>query len=171
MKVRIGERFVFDDRGGVFQRVSWEKSRCIYGSNFGTELEIDPEVSVYAIFDKDKFTKANRHESSEESVDPEPTAVPVRSFSRGSEMDATWQQTTTTTPVEGVTMKVAFIDESDKVLHEIECVSAAQVAALTGSDFIRIKVPNMDVDVFRVSDVGFDYIDQKLCVTIEPRDA
>ena len=177
-KVRIGERLVFDDRGGVFQRVSWDKVRCIYGSNFGTELDINPEVSVYAIFDKEKGTRTNKpvfaeNEGTEvQSSVVVDTAVSVPEIQRdhASEYQSPCGGSVSSVKSAEGTIRVIFIDEHDKILTEIPVASAVQVSALTRADFIRMKVPNKDTDVFRVTDVGFDSIEQTLCLSIEERD-
>jgi len=49
--VRPHGRFVFDDRGGVWKRTAWTRARCIYGKEYGTEIDVDPNVPVYVIFD------------------------------------------------------------------------------------------------------------------------
>jgi hypothetical protein len=49
-RVRTGVRFVYDHIGGVHLKVSRDKTRCIYGSSFGKELPVDPDLSVYALY-------------------------------------------------------------------------------------------------------------------------
>jgi hypothetical protein len=177
-KVRVGERFVFDDRGGVFQRISWEKARCIYGSNFGTEIDINPDISVYAIFDRDRSMRLNKREEPDtESQAPLTASVPVSiipapvSETAGSSaVPGIWTQNTQTmtTPIEGV-IRVVFVDEEDKLVGEIPAASAVQVAALTKSDFIKLAIDGV-VKIFRVSDVGFDNPNQILSMCVEESD-
>lgn len=180
-KVRVGERFVFDDRGGVFQRVSWEKARCIYGSSFGTEIDINPDISVYAIFDREKSMRMNKREPEQESpgpvtndIDlsvPVPANVPVPEAMQ--DHPSEYQPPIGgAVPVPAPTesgIRITFIDEHDKVVSEIACASAAEVSALTKSDFVKLKVGGT-VKVYRVSDVGYDYPEQTLCLSVDERD-
>lgn len=56
-KVRNGEKFVLDDRGGVWERVGdgehGVKARCYFGPRdvYGVEIEVDPNAYCYVIFE------------------------------------------------------------------------------------------------------------------------
>lgn len=61
-KVRVGTRFVFEDRGGIWEKVSETKARCFFGKREEqekrVEIDISPETFVFAMFDEPR-----RHES------------------------------------------------------------------------------------------------------------
>jgi len=58
-RVRIGERFVFDDIGGVYTKLSSGVAKCVYGPNFGKEVEINKDMSVYVILNEQGLKKLN----------------------------------------------------------------------------------------------------------------
>lgn len=80
--VKAYGRFVFDDRGGVWKRTEWKKARCIYGREYGIEIDVDPNVSVYAIFDTPRRIQRDSNRDVEEGteskggVDERPTEPP-----------------------------------------------------------------------------------------------
>ena len=184
-KVRIGERFVYDDRGGVFQRVSWEKARCIYGSGFGVELDINPEMSVYAIFDKEKSTRINKHEVPVDTGMVAPAEVNTAEVQESVAVPVNAPAVVQDHLVEsegyvGIVcqppmmsldsgLRVVFTDDKDRVINEIACVSSAEVSALLRSDFIKLKVGG-SVKVFHVVDVGYDTDEKTLYLSVERND-
>lgn len=201
-KVRIGERFVYDDRGGVFQRISWEKARCIYGSNFGTELVVNPDMSVYAILDRQRVPRPSKNEASDDcsagvvntavlqsscpkchgSLIGKPAGCPTCDImvpdALTSSQDASVVPVTQKEqpeqeygglkcqlPIEGG-LKVVFTNDDDKVISEISNATAAQIAALTKSDFIKLNIDGK-VEMLRVSDVGFDVTENVLYLSVD----
>lgn len=49
-RVRIGERLVLNDRGGVWQKIGNNKAKNIYGGEYGTEIDIPSDTPVYVHF-------------------------------------------------------------------------------------------------------------------------
>ena len=50
-RVRPGTRFVFEDRGGIWEKVAETKARCFFGKREeqGLEIDISPETFVFAL--------------------------------------------------------------------------------------------------------------------------
>jgi hypothetical protein len=52
--VRVGEKFVFDDRGGVWEKVNDNTARCFFGSrnDFRSEITLEnPDAFCYVMFE------------------------------------------------------------------------------------------------------------------------
>ena len=52
--VRVGEKFVFDDRGGVWEKVNESLARCFFGSrnDFRSEITLEnPDAYCYVMFE------------------------------------------------------------------------------------------------------------------------
>ena len=151
-RVRAGERFVFDHIGGVYQKVSPDKARCIYGKNFGNEEPITPDISVYVIFeDRDKMKKIGAPRG-EDISDCGPGMVhtlvgykePVLAEIPGvaSEVQPTVQ---TAAPVvcEG-TMQIVVLDEDENVLMKIPNATVQQVVAFSKAEGVRLNKQDKD---------------------------
>ena len=86
-RVRIRGRFVYGDRAGVWQKVSWDKTRCIYGRDYGTEVDVQPGIPVYVIFEnkfnrfgsRDEYDRRpdgdHRYSEQRESAGSQPQAI------------------------------------------------------------------------------------------------
>jgi hypothetical protein len=58
--VRTGERFVFEDRGGVWEKVADARCRCVFGNrdDYGKEIDLPQDVFVFVMFDGKKPERA-----------------------------------------------------------------------------------------------------------------
>ena len=56
-RVRIGERFVYGDRAGVWQKVSSAITKCIYGVDHDKLADVVPETPVFVFFDNGRFSR------------------------------------------------------------------------------------------------------------------
>ena len=160
-KVRIGERFVFDHIGGVYSKISPDKARCVYGKDYGKIEPILPDMSVYVIFeDRSKFKRrpmGQKPESQETPVDApgmpqnESSAVVTPSIPVPSPEPAK-EPVSLPEPAIGVavcnipyspksdgTMKMVLVDDEDKVIAEIPNASAAQIAAYSDAEGVRMQ--------------------------------
>lgn len=168
-RVRAGERFVFDHVGGVYQKVSPEKARCIYGKHFGKEEPITPDISVYVIFeDRNKLKKIGdvSHDPTDCSAgvvntaavqEPAPTPAPVadeREWDK-SLVDKAHQRaddelskhlSESPAPVQAPapaiqegTMQIMVIDENDNCLLKIPNATTQQVVAFSKAEGVRLE--------------------------------
>jgi hypothetical protein len=50
----MGTRFVFEDRGGVWEKTAEDKARCFFGKReeYGTEIPVSPDAFVWAMSEK-----------------------------------------------------------------------------------------------------------------------
>lgn len=97
-RVRIRGRFVYGDKAGVWQKVSWDKTRCIYGRDYGTEVDVQPDIPVYVIFEnkfnrfgsRDEYDRRpdgnHRYSEQKELVLNQPQTVVVAQGVRSSEI-------------------------------------------------------------------------------------
>ena len=51
-KARIGEKFVFPDRGGLWQKMSAGEARMVFPDKGRPCCDIDPNLEVYVIFER-----------------------------------------------------------------------------------------------------------------------
>jgi hypothetical protein len=53
-QIRIGEKFVLDDRGGVWEKTSDLRARNIFGARpvYGTEIDLNEDAFCFLIFEK-----------------------------------------------------------------------------------------------------------------------
>lgn len=175
--VRIGERFVYDHIGGVHLKVSRDKTRCIYGSSFGKEHPIDPDLSVYAIFERtpERSQKAEKDtrvvqvaqvppetvlavlEAVEKA--PECPETPEREIRQGeataevTELATPPADEATALPVPGRDngMAIIVMDNDEKVLAKIDHATSAQVVAYSTSEALKLsknEQPRMIEDSF-----------------------
>lgn len=186
--VRVGERFVFDHVGGVWTKVSETKARCIYGKNFRKEESLDPNVSVYVIFEdktKDKLGRTIQQEGTgEDDVRPcgevpvsqkQPCSIAESRMPEQKPADvfvAIPEGTSILTPGKEpmpVTnlpsfIRLLLVDENEKVLTEIPAATSAQIAAYTQAE--EVKLPNSPLGR-RVEEILFDHGTQTLYVVLE----
>jgi len=71
-KVRVGERFVFGDRGGVWQKTGHHRAKNIYGENHGTEIDVLPDTPVYVHFGDNRDGHRGQIRERRESIQVEP---------------------------------------------------------------------------------------------------
>jgi hypothetical protein len=145
-KVRVGEKFVLDDRGGVWEKISDEgtepgckvvTARCFFGNpeNFGKTIQIDPMAFCYVMFE-------NR---------PKP-------FGR----DAA--------PATPGTTRVFIADDmSGDVIKEIFNPTPGQLTAFSSSDTIRFVPPGKRrIRVFHVSEFAYDVDEDAFYLLVMP---
>ena len=108
--IRLGEKFVFEDKGGVWEKVADGRARCVFGSrdDYGREIDIGQDCFVYVMFDKPKPERARSYVSAVQS------AGGVRVILRD--------------------------DDDDSVVMEYENVSPAMVAAIAASDEMAVRI-------------------------------
>lgn len=146
-KVRDGEKFVLDDRGGVWERTGSTNdnkviAKCFFGpqSLYGTEIDIDPNAYCYVIFEG-----------------PKP-------FGRDAAV------VKTEGPVRITGMKVKIIDElNDVLVRDIIDPTNEQISILAASDTIRI-IPHgkRKPCVFYVSEFAYDFDADAFCLLVMP---
>lgn len=58
--IRVGMRFVLEDRGGLWEKLSETRARCVFGSrdDYGREIEVDPDAFVFGLFNSDRSALA-----------------------------------------------------------------------------------------------------------------
>ena len=149
-KVRMGEKFALDDRGGVWEKTGdfsngEVKARCFFGSReaYGTEVAISPDAYCYVMFE-DRPKPFGR-----DTVPRE-----LASASSG--------------------LKVRIIDDQKDILvREIESVSPAELSALMTSERMRlIPTGKQELTTFTRSEVDYDLEEHilYLLVNLEERD-
>jgi hypothetical protein len=139
VQVRNGYKFVFENRGGVWQKIADDKARCIFGSkeDYGTEIPISSDTFVYGLFERPRYT-------------PRESAQMVTG--RGS----------------GMKVVIGDVDD-ETVIMEIVDASAAQVAALSEVRVLRMKAPRKRIPrEYAVLDTAVDISDNTLYVMVRP---
>ena len=137
--VRNGYKFVFESRGGVWQKIADDKARCIFGSkeDYGTEIPISSDTFVYGLFERPRYAS---HDS-----------VPVVARN-GS----------------GMKIVIGDVDD-DTVIMEIVDASPAQVAALSAVRVLRLKAPRKRIPrEYGVLDTAMDISENTLYVMARP---
>jgi hypothetical protein len=130
-KVRIGEKFVLDDRGGVWERTGANDegvvARCSFGPRdvFGKEFTIDPLAYCYIIFEESKpFGEYASQNIPDSDVNP--------------------------------TIRVVD-EESDTCIHEIVNPTSSQIACLSSAETLRFTPPGKRRHrLYSVSEFAFD---------------
>jgi len=132
-QVLVGEKFVLDDRGGVWERIGDNETgvvaRCFFGPRevFGKETVIDPAAYCYVIFEERK------------------------QFSQGSPAPVT-------APAGCVDTTIRIYDTEEEVLlQEIVNPSQSLFDCLSSSDSIRLTPSGKRKSrVYNVSEFAFD---------------
>ena len=54
-RVRIGNKFVFEDRGGVWIKTAEDRAKCFFGKReeYGTEISIGPDAFAYILYERE----------------------------------------------------------------------------------------------------------------------
>lgn len=136
--IRLGEKFVFEDRGGVWEKVAEGRARCVFGSreDYNREIDIVQDCFVYVMFDKPKFDRNPR------------TASPVNVGGSG-----------------GIRV-ILRDDDDDSVVVEYENVSSAMVAAIAAADEMAARPPRKMKRRYVVMDTAVDIEDNAMCVIV-----
>lgn len=158
-KVRVGEKVVLDDRGGVWEVIGIRSEsgivgmRCIFGSKeqFGTTIEVDPRAFCYVMFEEQ--IKPFGREAEPIRIKPEETR----------RMEATQIVSSGT--------KVRVVEESDgTVIDEIANPTPTQIAAIVGSGIFRHTPPGKRRKVvYQVSDTAYDRDDDIFFLLVLPQ--
>ena len=187
-RVRTGKRFVFDQIGGVYLKVSPEKARCIYGSASGNEVSVDPELLVFVLSEDSSFTSDNKGRFSQstpgsqnqecenctatESATATPQVMATESVTATAQVEITPVPETETKsmpePIKACAgnMKIVVVEEDDedgKVLFEIADATAGQVAAYSAAEGIKLSEKE---NSRRVMDAYVDHGKQTLCILV-----
>lgn len=145
-QVRNGSKFVFEDRGGVWQKTADDRARCIFGKKgeYGTEIPVSSESFVFGLFDR-PFDRSRGP-----SREPAPTMVAGGGHGMG--------------------MKVVIADVDDEtILMEIADATAAQVAALSVVEGFRMKAPRKRIPrEYRILDTAVDVSENTLFLMVRP---
>ena len=158
-KARIGEKLVLDDRGGV-----WEKTgvcnglvqlRCYFGGKdmFGKQIEVDPHVYCYIIFDDSVKQENHEYKTPEERL----------SLLKKEECGEEFRD-----KCSGIQIKI--VDElSDTLLETINNLTIDKITAISASDIIRFILPNCkNQSVFHVSTFAYDINENVLYIMVLP---
>ena len=142
-KVRIGEKFVFDDRGGVWEKVADGKARCFFGSREMWNKEIDIPAEGYCYIPNfDPRCKGPN----------EVVSTPVSSVRLA----------------QGTRVRI-IDDENTCLVKEIENASASQVAALGASKVLRLTPPGKSkLREYSVNECRCDMEDGTFYVMVTP---
>jgi len=144
-KVRIGEKFVFDDRGGVWEKVAEGKARCFFGSREVWNKEIDIPAEGYCYIPD--FNPAHKPS----------TADTTRTVSSNKETFGT---------------RIRIIDDDNECLvKEIDNASTDQIAALGASKTLRFTIDGSSSPrEYSVSECRCDMDDGTFYVMVTPED-
>jgi len=171
--IRPHGRMVFNDIGGVWKRTGWTTAKCIYGQEYGKDIHVTTDVPVYAVFE-DRINRFQRQESENpsEPVSSEPVTIeapdssedakstPVAQEQRVVESASSEEVVVEKGPSEATTVpkgvRVIFIDDDDKKLLELENCETAEIAALTSSECIRVRLPGKGVEQMDVQETFYD---------------
>ena len=158
-KVRDGEKFVLDDRGGVWEKVGVDvdgkaKARCFFGPRdvHGTEINIDPEAYCYVIFE-------GRPNPFGRDVDPA-TPIPARFSDNPPAVPHGFE----------VIAKIRIEDDSDDtLLKEIVDPTVGQLAIMSKMERIRfVPLGSSHVQVYNVSEFAYDVDENTLYLGVIP---
>jgi len=60
--LRDGTRFVLEDKGGIWEKVSDTRARCVFGNrdDYGRESDVDPDAFAFGLFDRPGRGTENR---------------------------------------------------------------------------------------------------------------
>jgi hypothetical protein len=139
-KVRIGERFVLDDRGGVWEKVAEDKARCFFGSRemWNKEIDISADAYCYVLFEGR----------------PKP-------FGK----DAGQPQEGTQAAAAGARVRI-LDEEHDVLVREFEA-TISQITMLSSVEMFRFTpTGNKDKQVYNVSEFRYDLDDNTFYVMV-----
>lgn len=174
-RVRVGERFVFDHIGGVYNKVSANKARCIYGKNFGKEERISPDVSVYVIFeDRDKLKKMGAPREQDDPMDcsagvvntaavQEPVPVADTQPDYIGIVNPDFVPTPACEPVRENAMQIVVLDEDENVIQKIPNATMQQVVAFAQAEGVKLGNNNKSRDI---RETFYDYADSTYVVMV-----
>lgn len=151
-KVRAGEKFVLDDRGGVWEKVGESEqgliqARCFFGPRgvYGSTVEVDPRAYCYVIFE-------GRDAPIQDTV-KEATSGVGNAASSGPAMS-------------GIRMRI-FDGDKDTLVKEIENPTLAQITAMSAAEVIRFVPPGKRrVRVYQISEYAYDMDENVLYVEV-----
>lgn len=157
-KVRVGEKLVLDDRGGIWEVIGIRSEsgvvamRCFFGSRelYGTTVEVDPQAFCYVIFE-DRPKPFGRE------------AAAYRAPIQPKEVEATQIVSSGT--------KIRVVAESDgSVLDEIANATPTQLAAIVGSGIFRHTPAGARNKVaYQVSETAYDRDDDTFFLLVMPQ--
>jgi hypothetical protein len=138
-RVRIGERIVLNDRGGVWEKIDDNRAKNVYGEAYGTEIEVLPDTPVYVHFGDRRHnprqfsgSRFHRQESPRELRPKQSPNVPPEK-----EVESP-KPAMSERVQEGI--RIAIVDEDEKVITEIVGATVAQVAAYTSVEAIGLNI-------------------------------
>ena len=131
-RARIGEKFVFTDEPGVWEKMPDGKAKMVFGKRdeVGKMVDINQESYVYVIFEG-KGQKPKEEPKKKEIVS-QVSAMPEE--------------------VQGDGITVIFLQD-DKPIVKYKGVSEKRVSIMSSMDFVRIQDNGK---VYMVTDRGFD---------------
>ena len=112
--VRMGTKFVLEDRGGIWEKRAETTARCVFGGKeqYGKDMEVDPEAFAFGLFGMAAAVQA-------EQAAP----VPRRNL------------------VDGAGLRVTVVDGGEAVLAECGDAGPALAVALSSADWILVTPP------------------------------
>lgn len=140
-KVRAGEKFVLDDRGGVWEKIDENekgevKARCFFGPRgvFGTEIIVDPNAYCYVFLEQKSFSR-------EAGLAPEGSGTKIRVVDEG----------------------------SDELIREVMNPTASQFSAMSSAETIRFVPPGKRrARVYQVSEFCYDLDEDAFYLMVMP---
>ena len=138
-RVRLREKFVMVDRGGVWEKIGPDKSRCIFGGNgiVGKEDIFNPESPVFVIFDAERPRTIYKNPKFKASEIQEPPANPSMNLNG--------------------TVRLVICDEDEKPLLDFADISAEEAVMMTRAEFFRFtKTGESKPSLLMVDDYAYD---------------
>ena len=140
-KVRVGEKFVLDDRGGVWEKLEAGsngdvRARCFFGprSVYGTEIIVDPNAYCYVIFEGREKPFGKDYPDRREDTPVAPVL-----------------------PAVAGAINIVIVTEDDQVLVDIPNATMAQLIAFSTAEEFKLTPPGKrNPRGYSVSEIGYD---------------
>jgi hypothetical protein len=176
-QVRVGEKFVLDDRGGVWEMIEDEDrsivAKCVFGprSVLWSQISIPHRAYCYVIFEE---------QSQDQVSDQAMNQVSDHSLNQVSDQPAAESQVQpqvqpqVSSPVESVPgkegMRIRIIDEiSDTMIREIVNPTIHEIAAMSAIETLRlIPAGKKKVRAYHVSDTVYDMSTNMFYIIVSP---
>jgi len=151
-RARIGEKFVFTDKLGVWEKMPDGKAKMVFGAreDVGAVTDINQEDFVYVIFEGKGQKPKEPPPEEKKAYTPKPSqAGPVKKVHKSSSQAGTEQ--VDMGDKDGI--DVVLIDDDEKQLAICKGVPLKKAMLMSGMDILRLKEGGK---VYMLTDRGFD---------------